>query len=190
MWFWREVSGASARAWQLSHNSHPTTLTTRTLPPSQLTPYHPHNSHPTTLTTHTLPPSQLTPYHHHNSYPTTITTHTLPPSQLTLYHTPLWKPFQQYLCTVWNNVGQLVGCCLVTKSLNLNNISRIDGGGSKCGIGLLGVTSNKLVTFSRQNSSAHEGLMLFCCRNVTITWMGVCVWSMGPDSVECFFQGL
>ena len=148
MWFWREVSGASARAWQLSHNSYPTTLTTHTLPPSQLTP--------STLTT----------------------------------HTPLWKPFQQYLCTVWNNVGQLVGCCLVTKSLNLNNISRIDGGGSKCGIGLLGVTFNKLVTFSRQNSSAHEGLMLFCCRNVTITWMGVCVWSMGPDSVECFFQGL
>ena len=82
-------------------------VTTHTLPPSQLAPYHPHNSHPTTLTTHTLPPSQLAPYHHHNShpttlnlYPTTLTTHTLPPSQLTLYHTPLWKPFQQYLCTV------------------------------------------------------------------------------------------
>ena len=40
----------------------------------------------------------------------------------------------------------LVGCCLATKSLNSSKV-----GGSRCGIGLLGVTSNKLVTFPRQN---------------------------------------
>ena len=46
--------------------------------------------------------------------------------------------------------------------MNLNNISRMGGDGSECGIGLLGVTSNKLVTFSRQNSRAHAVLLQEC----------------------------
>ena len=66
-----------------------------------------------------------------------------------------------------HTVGQasiLVGCCLATKFLNLNNISRMGGDGSGCGIGLLGVTSNKLVPFPRQNVF---GLMLHRLGNVT-----------------------
>ena len=54
----------------------------------------------------------------------------------------------------------LVGCCLATKSLNLNNIKWMGVGDSACGIWLLGVTSNKLVTFPRQNSIHPSGS---CC---------------------------
>ena len=52
----------------------------------------------------------------------------------------------------------LVGCCIATKCLTLNGM---EGGDNGCGIGFLRVTSNKLVTFPRQNSIRPSGLALF-----------------------------
>ena len=83
-------------------------VTTHTLPPSQLAPYHPHNSHPTTLTTRTLPPSQLTPYHPqlipyhpHNSHPTTITTYTLSHSIMETISAIFMHCMKQCRATCW-----------------------------------------------------------------------------------------
>ena len=68
-----------------------------------------------------------------------------------------------------------VGCCLATKSLNLNNMKYygMGGGDSGCGIGLLGVTSNKLVTFPRRLG------------NVTIMCVCVCVCGGGVGGGGC-----
>ena len=51
-----------------------------------------------------------------------------------------------YVCIMCVYACMFVGCCLATKTFNLTQ-SRMGGGGNGCGSGLLGVTSDKKVTF-------------------------------------------
>ena len=89
-----------------------------------------------------------------------------------------------------------VGCCLATKTFNLNNRSGMGGGVNGCDSGLLGVTSNKWVTFPRRNSIHPSGSccsiwgMVHVCMYVCIyvcmyEWMYVCMYLTIYGMIPC-----